>query len=301
MGFFADILGAAASAIKTVIRVSADVASTAVRVVRIKYRELKERYRDIDVSERKKERFEELKEVNDELIELEQKFRRDGQLNESDQQRVDALYNSRNKLRTKVETAKEYEALADIDQHGEKYSSMIVDPLNPNEITRLGGQVVMGKICARCQRPMAIRWRSAILNPSASDLFWGCTGFFVRDANQIPACRNSEPFSIQDRQIFGNIQRPGMELPAQRLTEIVLSPEISQQIKNRLRNAVNEMTDDYLCPIHHERMALKTKNNPADILDLYYLKCNRCEQSVKIKSPTQLDAVLESFSDKGLF
>jgi hypothetical protein len=101
--------------------------------------------------------------------------------------------------------------------------------------------------------------------------------------------------------LFGRTARPGIELPAERLNKIVLTPETSQHVKGRLREAVNEVTEDYLCPVHHERMILKTKTKARDLLDLYYLRCPRCGQMVKIKSATQLDAVLESFSGHGLF
>ncbi len=51
MSLFSELLGAAASAIRTIIDVTADVASTAIRVVRAEYGKLKEKYRDIDIDQ----------------------------------------------------------------------------------------------------------------------------------------------------------------------------------------------------------------------------------------------------------
>jgi hypothetical protein len=301
MGLFADLLGAAAAAVRTVIDIAADVASTAVRVVRTEYTKLKEKYRNIDVEQRKKERFEQLKGVNDEIIDLERKHRRDGRLNEDDQERLESLNRLRRELRRRVEAAKEFEVAGDIVDNSDSYAAKVVDHDSPNELTRLGGQVVMGKQCAKCHRPMAIRWPTNIRDPAITDLFWGCTGFFFKDQNDRPACKHTQRFSDQDIRLFGRIERPGMELPAERLTKMVLTPPTSEHVKGRLRQAIGEVTENYLCPVHHERMVLKTKAQATDILDLYYLRCSRCDQMVKIKSATQLDAVLESYSGNGLF
>lgn len=301
MGLFTDLLGAAAAAAKTVIDITADVASTAIRVVRVEYGKLKERYRNIDVGQRKKDRFEQLKDVNDRIIELENKQRRDGHLGEYDQHRLDWLYVKRRELRERVDVAREYEVAGDIAERGDAYGVITVNPDNPNELTRLGGQVVMGKQCAKCKRPMAIRWPTNIRDPIATDLFWGCTGFFFKAQNDLPSCTHAERFSKQDMRLFGQVARPGMELPAERLRRIVLAPGTTGHVKSRLREAINELTEDYLCPVHHEKMVLKTKAQASDLLDLYYLRCPRCDQMVKIKSPTQLDAILVSFSGKGLF
>jgi hypothetical protein len=299
MSLFANLLGAAAAAVRTVIDIAADVASTAISVVRVEYGKLKERYRN--VPQWKETRFDQLKSVNDEIIELERKQRRDGRLGEDDEHRLNALHVQRRKLRGRIDAAREFEVAGDIADHGDAYSANLVDPNNPNELTRLGGQVVMGKLCARCQRPMAIRWRTNVRHPVITDLFWGCTGFFCKDQNDLPSCKYIENFSERDMRLFGQTARPGMELPAERLNKIALTPPTSQHVKDRLRDAINEVTEDYLCPVHHERMILKTKAQASDLLDLYYLRCPRCAQMVKIKSATQLDAVLESFAGQGLF
>ena len=301
MSFFAEVLGAAASAMRTVIDVAADVASTAIRVVRVEYEKLKEQYRDIDVGKRKATRFDQLKSVNDEIIELERKRGQDGRLREHDKHHLAELLARRRKLRGKVDAAKEFEVAGDIANRGDAYGVRLVDPNNANELTRLGGQVVMGKQCVKCQCPMAIRWPTNIRDPVISDLFWGCTGFFFKDQNDLPSCKHAENFAEQGMRLFGQTARPGMELRAERLNKIVLTSATSQHVEGRLRDAINEVTEDYLCPVHHERMILKTKAQASDLLDLYYLRCSRCDQMVKIKSATQLDAVLESFSGQGLF
>lgn len=258
MGLFSEFLGAAASAIKTIIGVAANVAITTFQVVRAEYGRLKEKYRDIDIDQRKNDRFDQLNEVNDEIIDLECAVRRDGSLRPDDQERLDHLYQLRQKLRGNIEAAKEFEVAKDIAEHGDEYGEKTVDKQNPNELTRLGGQVVMGKLCQICkkqgiERPMSIRWATDIREPAIADLFWGCTGFFFKTANGNPSCKHTENFSDRDMKLFGQLDRPGMELPTKKLNNLVLISATSEHIKRKLASAVNEVTENYLCPVHNER------------------------------------------------
>ena len=300
MGLFTRALNAAAAAVQTIIDISTEVAKTATQVIRKEYQRLREQYSKDDVSQKKHGRFEQLKAVNDEIIELERKHRCDGRLQDYEGRRLAKLNMQRQQLRQRIDAAREFELAGDIAEHGDQYGAIDVDPISPNELTRLGGQVVFGKICKICNRPMAIRWPTKVRKPGFNDLFWGCTGFFFSERGQ-PSCRHTERLSKSDMKLFGHLRRPGMELKANRLEEIVLRPETCQHIKKRLKYAINEETEDYLCPVHQEKMILKTKSSAADLLDLYYLRCPRCDQIVKIKSPTQLDAVLDSYSESGLF
>lgn len=301
MGLFSELLGAAASALRTVIGVAANVASTAIRVVQIEYGKLQKKYQGINIDQLKKNRFDQLKEANDEIIDLERAVRQGKSLRPDDQERLDHLYQKRQELRGRIEAAKEFEVAKDIAENGGEYGEKSVDKQNPNELTRLGGQVVMGKLCRMCKRPMAIRWATKIREPVITDLFWGCTGYFFKTANGKRSCEYTDKFSNSDLKIFGQLDRPGMELPAAKLNDIVIKSATSKHIEGKLAGAVNEATENYLCPVHNEKMTLKTKANAQDILDLYYLRCARCNQMVKIKSATQLDAVLEAFNGQGLF
>jgi len=301
MGFFSSLFSAAVSAVATVINIAVDVASAVIDAISEEYKNAKEKYKDVDIDGLKKRRFEQLVEVNNEIIDLDRKNRIDGRLSDDDQLRLDALNVERRDLRKRIDAAKEYEVATDMAEHSSDYDINLVDPNNPNELTRLGGQVVMGKLCASCNRPMTIRWRTDVRNPVITDLFWGCTGFFIRGDDNKPICKKTMNFTQQEMRLFGHIGKPGMELPAENLNKIVLKPETSSHIKGKLKEAVYEVTEDYLCPVHHEKMSLRTKSEAVDILDLYFLKCSRCDQMVKIKSATQLDAVLESFNGSGLF
>lgn len=301
MGFFSELFNGIASSIRTVVHVATDVAATAATVIKTKYRLVKEKYANLNIERLKQTRFDELKSVNDEIIEIERKSRRDGRLTEDDSQRLEELIGKRSKLRERIENAKEVLAAEDIIDHESDYAHKSVDPENPNELVRLGGQVMLNKPCPFCSRPQAIRWPTNVREPTVNDLFWACTGYFIFSSNGERACQYKHTLGLHDREIFANIARPGLELPANRLNNIILKPEVSQLIKNKLSDSVREASENYLCPVHHEPMELRTKNAATDLLDLYYLKCRRCDQIVKVKSACQLDAVLQSYDQKGLF
>jgi hypothetical protein len=301
MGFFSDLFGGVASSLRTVVHVVADVASTATTVIKHKYRQIKEKYAHLNIDQIKRTRFDQLKEVNDEIIEYEKKLRTDGRLSEADLERLERLTAKRSDLRSRIENSKEFLAAEDIVENEDEYKLSDVDSTSPNELTRLGGQVMLGKLCPACNRPQVIRWKHVVRNPTVNDLFWGCTGLFVKDSQGNAICSKTQQFSDHDKKIFANVARPGMELKSDRLNSIILRPETSQLIKNKLSDSINETSENYLCPVHHEPMKLRTKSSAADLLDLYYLQCTRCNQRVKIKSATQLDAVLQSYDQKGLF
>jgi hypothetical protein len=301
MGFFSDLFGGIASSLRTVVHVVADVAATASTVIKHKYRQLKEKYADLNIDQVKRSRFDRLKAVNDEIIEYEKKLGADGRLSDADLERLESLTIERSDLRGRIENAKEFLAAEDIAENEDEYKLSDVDSSSPNELTRLGGQVMLGKLCPACKRPQVIRWRNDVREPTVDDLFWGCTGLFVKDSQGQAVCRKTQRFSDHDKKIFANVARPGMELRSERLNSIVLRPETSQLIQNKLSDSVNEASENYLCPVHHEPMKLRTKTSAVDLLDLYYLQCTRCNQMVKIKSATQLDAVLQSYDQKGLF
>jgi hypothetical protein len=65
--------------------------------------------------------------------------------------------------------------------------------------------------------------------------------------------------------------------------------------------AVGEVAENYLRPVHHERMELREWQEADNLLDLYNLRCTRCDQTVKLSSVTQLDADFESYRGNGLF
>lgn len=303
MSLFSDWLNSAATVVHGAIDVAADVTKTAISIVKVKYKELKDKYRELDVSARKNDRHQELMDVNDQIIDLERKHRRDGTLSDQDREQLKELYSKRDGLRQKIDNAREYELARDITEHSTDYDAQQVDGDYPNELVRLGGQVVMGKRCSRCNRPMSLRWKATIRDPKLTDLFWGCTGYFLYDppGSRKRACDGTERLAKEDLMMFGKLGRPGMELPSDKLNGFVLRPEASSHVRARLKDAVGEVTENYLCPVHHEKMELKTKNKASDLLDLYYLKCRRCDQTVKIKSATQLDAVIETYEGGGLF
>ena len=162
LGIFKDFVNSAVAACKTIVNVVHEVSSTITKVVRVNFRKLQKKYSDIDIQKEKENRFDDLKNINDQIIDLEKKYARDGKLSENDTYKLNELQLQREKLRNKVDNAKEYEAAQDIDENEEKYDKKKVDEENPNELIRLGGQMFLNKKCKYCQSPMSIRWKTTI-------------------------------------------------------------------------------------------------------------------------------------------
>jgi hypothetical protein len=127
MGFFSDLFGGIASSVRTVVHVVADVTSTATTVIKHKYRELKEKYANLNIDQIKKTRFDRLKDVNNEIIEYENKLRTDGRLSDPDLERLYKLTAERTDLRNRIENAKEFLAAEDIVDNEDEYQLSDVD------------------------------------------------------------------------------------------------------------------------------------------------------------------------------
>ena len=300
MGLFGDLYRAVRSVAQVAVRVVVETAAAFVNSVKANFAEAEEKYREIDVSEMKRERFRDLEAVNDAIHELSSKKCRDGWLSENDKQLLAELIARRRDLRQRVDNAREYEQAQDISKNSSDYESEIIDPASPNSLTRLAGQAMLGKPCSKCGRPMALRWRNEVIHPTVRDLFWGCTGYFVKNELGRPECSNTERLSRHDEQVFA-VVRPGMELAQDKLTRIVEDPRQRNLVKRKLNNHLSQGGENYLCPVHHVPLRLKEKSNPDSLLDTYYLRCPRCDQSVKIKSAVQLDEIMSQMGEGGLF
>lgn len=300
MGFFEGLFGFVRTVAQVAVSVVVETAGAFVKSIESKFSAIESQYRDIDVSEKKRARFRQLEDVNDKIHELHTKKARDKHLSRHDLEKLEELLAQRRELRTRVDSAREYQQAQDIAHHSSDYESQIVDPASPNALTRLAGQSMLGKPCSRCGRPMALRWATKIVNPTVDDLFWGCTGFFVKNEIGQPVCKKSETLSHHDRQVFA-VVRPGMELPQERLNRIVEAPGSKRTIQKKLSHHIAEGGENYLCPVHHLPMELREKRNADSLLDTYYLRCPKCEQMVKIKSAIQLDEIMSQLGGEGLF
>ena len=311
MSFFKSLFNAVASSVQAVVgvaRVAAetvyDFTSRVASTVQIKYKEWEEWLIEnrLELKDFKNDRFSKLKDINDEILEYQRKEQIDGCLSAGDVDLLEQLYTQKGRMIDKIHFIKDFEAAKDIVDNTDQYSHKEVDIVDPQELSRLKGQVMMGKKCPSCGLPQVIRFRSTITNPTFRDLFWGCAGYFVYE-NGRRKCTKTVPFSPNDRTIFANIHRPGMELSTARQNDLILHPAHSQIIQAKLKDAQAEETDDFLCPIHQEKMVLLTNKNAENLLDLYHLQCSRidCLQKIKVNSAGQLDAVMQSYGKGGLF
>jgi hypothetical protein len=95
--------------------------------------------------------------------------------------------------------------------------------------------------------------------------------------------------------------------------EILTNPETQQIIASRVQDLQSDLSkrkqgvELVSCPVHGEHMVLRKKNNPAGLLDMYFLACPRwqpndqgCSFIEKLKSGSQLAALLRSETGSGI-
>lgn len=247
-----------------------------------------------------KEEIKQTKSVNDEIIDLEKKRQRDGGLNSNDSHRLNELYSERSLLREAVEAKKEADLAKDIAENESSFDSLLVDDVNLHILQFHVGQNVLGKKCARCNKPMTLQWQREHVVKYISQFYWGCTGFYDS------SCRATQSITQNEFNLITKVDRAEFSISNEILTRIVESPVAKNTIRKRISEIKNMENEAYLCPMHGEPMILREKKNPnGGLMDQYFLACPRyydagCKQIMKIKSAGQLAAILETKTGTGI-
>lgn len=294
MGFFSDIIGGLVKVGGTLV----GIASHYVLAFKERVMETVYDFQSKDTST--KEEIKKTRSVNDEIIDLEKKKEKDKDLNIYDQQKLRDLYRQRHELREKIDSQKEVNLAKKIADENGAYDSLYVSDDNLHVIQYHVGQSVLGKKCSRCGRPLVLQWKRGEMIEKTSEFFWGCSGFYDS------SCRNTEHLTQTDFNLITNIEREEFTISNAVLNRIVQTPMARNTIRNRMNGVKNEETVDYFCPYHSEPMVVReNKDSGKGLLDAYFLGCPRhwdfgCKFIVKIKSPAQLAAILESQTGKGI-
>jgi hypothetical protein len=154
---------------------------------------------------------------------------------------------------------------------------------------------------------MVLQWERGLVVVGLGQFFWGCSGYYYGK------CKNTERLSPQDLQLFAKLKKPEFQLTPAELGEVI-SGAGARHVEQALRDIkLQQRTPDrrsreYRCPIHGERLMLRERRDgAAGLLDQFFLGCPRwlpedlgCKFLVKLKSPAQLSAYLESSKEGGL-
>ena len=140
-----------------------------------------------------KEKVKEIEVIDTELIDLENKYQRDGRITTADQDRAEELEIMRSNFFDEYRTAKTNEIQQEQIAHPDNYAASVLDDAKVHILQYHMGQIVLEKQCRvpGCRRPMFLQSRQRLDGTlyQLRDFFWSCTGYY----------NNPGPFHSQGR------------------------------------------------------------------------------------------------------
>lgn len=316
MSFLSELVGAVVTATATVLYVAAkttleiiDAASEAW----IKFREQRRREGFTETDILKEKVLDELKVVNDELLAILDKYHRRGGISAGEKRQVEHLRQCRDELKQSLDELDELAAAREIGNEPNAFEKFTLDNDSAHIIQGQVGVSMFGKKCPECGRDMLIQWPRAVKAAGINDLFWGCSGYYIKLPNGQQACKNTVLMTQYDMSIFARTDSPESKVSNDELTGLVLLPGPSNIVNERLNDVISDQrsqhrgSNDYRCPTHGEELVLRKKNQATSLLDQYFLGCQRwkpnnqgCSYLVKLKSAMQLATLLKKETGTGI-
>ena len=303
-----------ATGLGTLIGVLVESTEQVVSSVRRGYEEFKSRGGATGASAKteRARRNDTLRDINEELAEIRRKVR-EGQTREADRRRWNDLREQRSTVLKQQEQAKEVTAAESVLNNAEAIDKVVIAADNVHILTANAFADVVNKTCPACSRKMKLQWRRDIASPDASDLFWGCTGWYFRDG-VARRCTYTAPLDVTDRALMVDTSLPEFQTSADDFASILEVPDVQATIIERVDDLAADLrsrgtgVEVATCPVHGEPLVLKKKSGPArGLLDMYHLRCpywlpndEGCPFIEKLKSPSQLAILLKSETGSGI-
>jgi hypothetical protein len=316
---FASLLAGAFSTLKFIGRSLGHVAAPVVKAVVQGAKDLvngfatgfSEKMRDEPKSAQERNERE-LQQVNEEVATLQKKYRDQGGLNDEQKKRWLFLRARRDALNNEIEAIDKFTAAEEIVKEEENYKPVFISDDNAHILQYHVGQSAYNKLC-QCGRVMVLQWNRNVTTAGLNDFFWGCSGFYVKADNQA-VCHRTQQLTVDDLNLFANLNRPEFEIDSSTLTRETINPVKARRIRHALDSIRGTQQSKkmgiatYRCPVHGESLRLRRKNQSSDqLLDEYFLGCPRwlpdnagCNFLVKLKSAAQISSVLDTEQHKGV-
>jgi hypothetical protein len=238
---------------------------------------------------------EEISEIDREIQEREDSLRRSG--SKIDEQKIQDLYNEKNKKYEKYQEAQGQCIRNQYEQNPDKFAKSILERGNENKLLYHTGLITLEKKCPSCARSMRLQHKS-VENPTFNDFFWQCTGYYAGTE-----CKTIS-FRPSDIDLINRTDIEELNVDNQTLSTIASAKSAQISTDRRLKGHLGEKDIDVPCPVHLTAMELREKRGPDDmpLLDKYYLRCAHrgCSQTTKLKSWAQLAAYLNRKEGQGI-
>lgn len=309
MGWFDRI----ATGLGTLLGVLSEVAGQVIEAVKTGYESYRSRggaTRGVSQAERR-QRAERMRQVNEEMMEIRRRIR-DGGATDALRKRWDDLRLERNEAKEGQDQAREVQAAETIIDKASDIKSVVIDDSNVHILTANAFTDVIGKKCSVCGRKMKLQWRRDLANPTASDVFWGCVGWYFSQGEQ-RTCTNTQKLTPEDFGLMVDRSLPEFQTSSLEFGQILAVPDVQSTVEERVDDLAADLrrrgegVEIASCPVHGEALVLKKKGRPTGLLDMYFLACpywlpreEGCPFIEKLKSPSQLAVLLKSQTGQGV-
>lgn len=308
MGFISDLFSAAASMGRAILGVVAPAVGAVVQAAKRFIDEVVTGYNAGRREEPKtaREHIErELHTVNEELVRLQLVARSSG-LNEYQSRRLKHLRERRISLNEEISAIDQVLTAQEVVEEEENFKPIVITDSTAHILQYHVGQSTHNKLCRRCGCVMLLQWNRDTATAGLHDFFWGCSDYYNQRNGQ-EFCRHTERLTLDDLNLFANMNRPEFDISADTLTKETINPTKARRIRQALDSIKDKQQSKrlglitYRCPVHGESLRLRRKNRPEDhLFDEYFLGCpmwlpngNGCNFLIKLKSAAQISSVLD--------
>lgn len=253
----------------------------------------------------------ELLEVNDRIMALRALYYKNGGLSDGQKDEWNSLRKRRKDICDRIDAYREVETASKIVREEEFVRKLDIDKNNVHILEFNAFANILGKTCSKCGRAMKIQWRNGLGRVGPSDMFWGCTGWYVVGQGG-RSCSHKEPVTRGDLKLMACADVPEYSVSYDDFSDIFSDPTVERIVDERVSDLVSDLSSRkegvYLayCPVHGEGMRLRRKRESNGLLDTYFLSCRcwkpdgqGCQFVEKLRSPAQLSALLRSETGRG--
>lgn len=240
-------------------------------------------------------------ETDGEISDLERKLRRDGELSQHDEEKLQQLRKQASDLAEEHQQSRSQETTNEIlsDPNNAAATSLSQDFIHVLDWSR--GPVVRQKRCPRCGSAMYLNRKNQSQGAifSTADYFWACINYYKPEPLK---CKGGRNFAEQD---FGLLHKSGiteLEMTAEDFYTITGNKDIQSIIDRKVRSVAGAQDIDVVCPIHGLPMVPRERKNIEVVLDRWIEECPHpgCGQTRKLKDFAQLAALLRRITGEGM-